>query len=567
MFKRWLTIIVSLVVLVFSCLACTKKEAKKFDLLITNGKIVDGTGSPGFSGDIGIIGDTIVEMGELSGKAAVRTIDAQGKVISPGFIDLHTHCDSGLGSVESNVNLNYLTQGVTTVVTGNCGGSVSLKVAETKTKWEEQGIGTNAVFLVGHGTIRRAVMGTEPREATDEEIEKMKAILRQSMEEGAWGISTGLEYVPGLYAKTEEVIDLAKVVSEFGGVYSNHKRSEREYVREAVEETIRIGEEGNLRVDISHLKLCGKNYWGLMGDVLKLINDARNRGIYITADMYPYNTASSGPISSFIGFPEDMEPLTGLRKKMRDRNLSKEERGKFKEQYMGELEKALSDPSKRAQIKEATSLGLPLGLHHRPSAFARWGWDSFPVVITKKNTHLLGKVISELAEEQNRDPFDIVEELFLDEKDELHLATGAMSEDDMKLAMKEDWLMFSSDGSAQVFDSERPVHPRNYGSFPRVFRKYVREEGVMIMEDAVRRMTSLPASFLQMKDRGQLTKGYKADIVIFDSETIRDNATHADSRLYSTGIEYVIVNGNISIENGKYNDSLAGKLLLLTENK
>ena len=567
MFKRWLTIFGVLTILVFSCLVCAKKEAGKFDILITNGNIVDGTGSPGFSGDIGIIGDTIVEIGDLSGKAANKTIDAEGLAVTPGFIDMHTHCDGSLGRPNTKANLNYITQGVTTVVTGMCGGSVSLKVAETKAKWEEQGIGTNAVFFVGHGTIRREVMGMEPREATDEEIEKMTTIIRQSMEEGAWGLSTGLEYVPGRYAKTEEVIALAKVVGEFGGAYINHKRSEREYVREAVKETIRIGEEGGIAADVTHLKLCGKNYWGLMGDVLNLINDARNRGIKVAADMYPYNTASSGPITRYINFPEDMEPLAELRKKRNDRNLSKEDREMLKEQYMDELEKALSDPSKRAQIKEATSLGLPLGLHHRPSAFARWGWDSFPVVVTKKNTHLLGKVISELAEEQNRDPFDVVEDLFLQERDEIHLATGAMSEDDMKLAMKEDWLMFSSDGSGTVYDPQRPVHPRNYGSFPRVFRKYVREEGVMTMEDAVRRMTSLSASFLQIKDRGILTKGYKADVVIFDPETIRDNATHADSHQYSTGIEYVIVNGNVSIENGQYNDSLAGKLLLLTENK
>ena len=567
MLKRFLTIFVVFIVIIFSFVICAKKEAGKLDILITQGKIVDGMGNPWFYGDLGIRGDTIVEIGDLSGKEATKTIDAKGMVVSPGFIDMHTHCDRGLGLPETNANLNYITQGVTTVVTGNCGGSVSLKVAETKAKWEEQGIGTNAVFLVGHGTIRRAVMGIEPRESTPEEIEKMKEILRQSMREGAWGMSTGLEYSPGIYSNTEEVIDLAKVVSEFDGVYITHKRSEREYVREAVEETIRIGEEGDLRADISHLKLCGKNYWGLMEDVVKMVNDARTRGIYVTADMYPYNTASSGPISSYIDFPEDMEPLTELREKMRDRNLSKEERGKFKDQYMEELEKALSDPSKRAQIKEATSFGLPLGLHNRQSAFARWGWDSFPVVVTKKNTHLLGKVISELAEEQNRDPFDIVEELFLEERDEIHLATGAMSEDDMKLAMKEDWLMFSSDGSALKYDPENPAHPRNYGSFPRVFRKYVREEGVLSMEDAVRRMTTLPASLLQMKDRGMLARGYKADIVIFDPDTIRDNATHADSHQYSTGIEYSIINGKIGIENGEYNGSLNGKLLLLTENK
>ena len=563
MIRRCFTILSVFTVIVFSCVVCAKKEAGKFDILITNGNIVDGTGNPGYSGDIGITGDTIVEIGDLSGKAADKTIDAQGMVVSPGFIDMHTHCDSGLGQPETKSNLNYITQGVTTAVTGNCGISVSLEVAETKSKWEQQGIGTNAVLQIGHGTIREAVMGLEPREATDEEIEKMQAILRQAMEEGAWGMSTGFEYVPGLYANIEEVIALSKVVSEFGGIYSTHKRSEREYVREALKENFRIGKESGVRVNISHLKLCGKNYWGLMKDVAKLINDARAEGIYVVADMYPYNMAATNRLISTFNFPENMEPLAELRKKMRDRNLPSEARNRLREQYREELEKALSDKAKRKQIKEATVVGLP----NVPSGIATWGWDSYAIVHAKKNTHLIGKVISELAEEQKRDPFDILVDFFIEEGDDMILSGGALSEDDMKLAMKEDWLMFSSDGSALAYDPERPVHPRNYGSFPRVFRKYVREEGVMTVEDAVSRMTSLPASVLQMKDRGQLVRGYKADIVIFDPETIRDNATYADSHQYSTGIEYVIINGKISIENGEYNGALEGKMLLLTENK
>ncbi len=567
MFKRWLTILSALIVVVFSFALYSEREAEKFDILIENGKIVDGTGNPWFYGDIGITGDTIVAIGDLSGKDAAKTIDARGFVVSPGFIDMHTHCDRGLGRPDTNANLNYLTQGVTTVVTGNCGGSVSLKVAETKAQWEDQGIGTNAVFLVGHGTIRREVMEMEPREATDEEIKKMQAILRQTMEEGAWGMSTGLEYVPGLYANTEEIIALAKVVGEFGGIYSTHKRSEREHVREAVKETIRIGKEGSVRANISHLKLCGKNYWGLMKDVVKMVNDARAEGIYIVADMYPYDKASTGPLSGYINVPEDMEPLVELRKKMRNRELSDVEREKLREQYMDELAKALSDKSKRAQIKEPTVVGFP----NRPSGIARWGWDSHAIVHAKKNTHLIEKTISDLAEEQKRDPFDILVDLFIEEGDDMHLSTGTMSEDDMKHAMRQDWLMFSSDGSTSPIkkkgEKPRPGHPRAYGSAPRVFRKYVREEKVLTLENAVRKLTSLPASFLQMKDKGLLLREYKADIVIFDPETIQDNATYSDPHKYSTGIEYVIVNGKMSIENAEYDGALNGKLLLLTENK
>lgn len=567
MFKRFLTIIGTLIVLASFFAASAKKEEGKFDILVKNGKIVDGTGNPWFYGDIGIKDDTIVKIGDLTGMTASKTIDAKGLVVSPGFIDMHTHSDRGLGRPDTNANLNYLTQGVTTVVTGNCGGSVSLKVAETKAQWEDQGIGTNAVFLVGHGTIRREVMEMEPREATDEEIKKMQAILRQTMEEGAWGMSTGLEYVPGLYANTEEVIALAKVVGEFGGIYSTHKRSEREYVREAVKETIRIGKEGGVRANISHLKLCGKNYWGQMKDVVKLVNDARAEGIYIVADMYPYDKASAGPLPGVIGVPEDMEPLAEIRKKMRDRNLPDEEREKLREQYLDELAKALSDKSKRAQIKEATVVGLP----NIPSSIARWGWDSRAIVHAKKNTHLIEKTLSDLAEEQKRDPFDILVDLFIEEGDDIHLSSGTMSEDDMKLAMRQDWLMFSSDGSASPIkkkgEKPRPGHPRAYGSFPRVLRKYVREEKVLTLENAIRGMSSLPASLLQMKDRGLLVRGYKADIVIFNPETVRDNATYMDSQQYSTGIEYVIINGKASIEKGEYNGALNGRVLLLTANK
>ncbi|HDZ26591.1 MAG TPA: D-aminoacylase [Candidatus Aminicenantes bacterium] len=529
--------------------------------------MIDGTGNPWFHGDIGIKGDTIAEIGDLSGKTAVKTIDARGMTVSPGFIDMHTHCDDGLNRSASSANLNYLIQGTTTVVTGNCGGSVSLKVAETKKKWEDQGIGTNVVYLVGFGTIRRSVMGEEPRKAKPEEIEKMQAILRQSMKEGAWGMSTGLEYIPDRYADTEEVIELTKVVGEFGGIYTSHMRDESTRIIEAVEETIRIGEETGVPVNIAHFKVCGKDIWGLIKDAVKVVNDARARGIYITADQYPYvQSAPVGPIMSIPNVPEDMEPLAEIRKKMRDGNLPDSEREKLREQYVDELKKALSDKSKKEQIKKLTLEGLP----DDPSDIAMWGWHNYTILVAEKNTHLIGKNISDLAREQKRDAFDIVVNLIIDEPDMLY-SGGSMSEDDLQYALRQDWLMVSSDGGASPIkkktDKPRPGHPRAYGSQTKVLRKYVREEKILTLENAIRKMTSLPASFLQMKDRGMLSGGYKADIVIFDPETVRDNSTYADAHQYSSGVEYVIINGKISIENGEYNDALNGKVLLLTENK
>ncbi len=570
MFKRWLILFSVLTMIMFS-LAGAKGE--KFDILVKNGKIIDGTGNPWFYGDIGIIGDTIVEIGDLSGRTAAKTIDAKGLAVSPGFIDVHTHCDGGLGRPDANANLNYLIQGTTTVVTGNCGDG-TFEIAETKDKWEKQGIGTNAVHLVGFGTVRRSVMGVEPRDATPEELDKIKEIVRQAMKEGAWGMSTGLEYIPGRYAATEEIIEVTKVVGEFGGVYASHQRNEFDRVPESTQETIRIAEEAGVRANVSHFKVCRKDYWGKMKEAVKLINDARTRGVYVVADMYPYHYASGGrilPIARNAGWapfhlPNDMEPFAELRKKMRDRNLPDPEREKLKEQYVDELAKALADKSKREQIRKSVLEGEP----HRPSSVALAGWDSYLVTIAEKNTHLIGKILSDIAKEQKRDPFDLAADLVIDEPD-LYVACGVMSEDDMKYAMKQDWLMFSSDGDASPILKETDVprigHPRAFGSQARVLRKYVREEKLLTLENAIKKMTSLPASFLQIRDRGLLMKGYKADIVIFDPETVRDNGTHSNAHQYSTGTEYVIVNGKISIENGEYDGALNGKLLLLTENK
>ena len=567
MVRRCVTFFILLTVLVFSFPSCAKEEAASFDILITNGTIVDGHGHPGFSGDLGIRGDTIVEIGDLSGRVADKIIDAKGLVVAPGFIDMHNHSDYTLGQASSNVNLNFLTQGLTTAVTGQCGMCVSLKVKETKAQWEEQGIGTNVVYLVGHGNIRSEVMGVEPRESTPEEIEKMKEILRQAMEGGAWGMSTGLDYIPGRYSKTEEVIELTKIVGEYNGVYTSHVRDEDENIVESVKETIRIGEETGVPVNVGHLKVTGKNNWGLMKEVVKEIAEARARGVNITADQYPYvQSAPFGPIYSFIEIPQDMEPLAKLRKKLWNILFQNAIDEKLVQQYVEELKKALADETKREQIKKMTVEGRP----HAPSPVATWGWHDNTIIISDKYPQLVGKNFIDIFEELGEDPFDIIAGFVLNEPDML-FAGGSMSEDDVQHALKQEWLMISSDGNAMPItkrdEEPRRGHPRIFGSFPKIFRKYVREEKLLTLEDAVRKMTSLPASFLRLKDRGILAKGNKADIVVFNPETVQDNATYADSHAYSTGFDYVIVNGKTSIENGEYNGNLTGKILLLTENK
>jgi len=539
----------------------------QYDILIKGARVYDGTGNPWFYGDIGIKGDKIEAIGDLSKDTASRTIDARGLVASPGFIDMHNHADYTLGQNSSHANLNYLTQGVTTVVTGNCGGCVSLRVADTKAKWEKKGIGTNVVYLVGLGSIRRAVMGVEPRKATDAEIEKMKKVLRQSMKEGAWGVSTGLEYIPGLYSTTEEVIELTKVVAEFNGIYTSHMRNENEGIVGAIKETIRIGEETGVPVNIGHLKVTGKNNWGLMKDAVRTVNDARARGVNITADQYPYvQSAPFGPIFTFLEIPQDMKPLSDIRGKLSRISLGGEAGEKLTSQYVDELEKALSDDSKRNQIKKMTVEGLP----HAPSPVALWGWHDNTVIVSDKYPQFVGKNFIDIFDQLQKDPFDVVVEFILNEPDML-FAGGSMSEKDLQHALKQNWVMVSSDGSAAPLreENEKPRrgHPRIFGSFPKVFRKYVREEKLLTLEDAIRKMSSLPASVLQMRDRGLLLKGYKADVIVFDPKALRDNATYQDSRQYSTGIKYVIVNGKVSIDNGNFTDILAGKLLLLNEQR
>jgi N-acyl-D-amino-acid deacylase len=574
MVKKSLVILGIFVLAMIGFFACSKSDRGKFDILVQNGKIIDGTGNPWFYGDVGIIGDTIAEIGDLSGKTAVRTIDAKGMVISPGFIDIHTHCEEGLGKPGSNANLNYLMQGTTTVVTGNCGSGI-VKIAETKAELENQGIGTNAIALFGYCDALEEVVGMEPRPPTQEELVKIKEIVRQAMVEGAWGLSTGLEnHVPGRFSTTEELIEVMKVVGEYGGIFSNHQRDECDRVPESTRETIRIAEETGVRSNVTHFKVGRKNYWGDMKEAVELINEARARGIYVVADIYPYHHASMDPIISIeqnagwapFHIPDDMEPFAELRERLKDESLTDAQKNELKDKYIEELANVLSDPSKRERIRKSVLEGKP----HLPSSIALGGWDGCLITAAKKNSHLIGRILSDVAEEQNRDPFDLAVELVLDEPD-MDVAMGVMSEDNMKLAMKNDWLMFCSDGYAwpiaKEADPPRVWHPRDFGAQARILRKFVREEKVLTLRNAIRKMTSLPASFLQMKDRGLLKSGYKADLAIFDPETIRENSTHSDAFQYSTGTEFVIVNGRIGIENGEYTGALAGKLLLLTENK
>jgi len=564
MYQKIISTLAVMVIAIFGYVACTSPQSDGLDILILNGKIVNGTGNPWFYGDVAIKDNTIVAIGDLNSKTAAIVIDAEGLIVSPGFIDMHTHCDDyGLGEPSSNVNLNYLIQGVTTVRTGSC-GSGTYKIAETKAAWEELGIGTNAVLLVGNMPVREEVMGDDQQRApTQTEIEQMQELIRRAMQEGAWGISTGLEYEGyNKVVTTEEVIAITRPVAEFDGVYTSHMRDEAALMLDAINETIRISEETGVPVNCTHIKATGKLNWGLMKEAVALINKARDRGIPVTADQYPYLQGSPiGFITELVDIPEDMEPFDELRKKLWDREISENEREQTRQQYVAELQQALKDPAKRRRIKASTYEDRS----ENPSAVARWGWQDFRIKVAVKNHHLVDKMLLDIIQEQNRDGFDVIADLILEEPDIL-FASGSQSEEDMRHAMVQDWVMVSSDGGALpiVKDTDKQVrgHPREFGSQTIVLRKFVREEDLLTLENAVRKMTSLPAQYLKMNDRGLLVEGYRADVTIFNPETVRDNSTYDNAFEYATGIEYVIVNGKVSVDKGQYNGTLNGKVLL-----
>ena len=543
--------------------SCSKRTINHYDILIKGGQIVNGTGNPWFYADVGIRGDVIVAIGSLDADKADTVINAEGLVVSPGFIDLHTHCDEDLGKPGYNVNLNYLIQGTTTVVTGNCGMG-TYKIAETKADWEKRGIGTNAVLQVGNIPVRRAVMGKDQlRSPTDEELKQMQKLVRQAMQEGAWGISTCLEYEGyDQFVTTEEVIALTRPVAEFGGLYNSHIRDEAYHLLEAIKEIICISEETGVPVNISHLKACGRDNWGLMKEAVRLIQDARDRGIQITADQYPFlQGAPIDFITELVDIPPDMQPLAELREKAYDEELPKTEREQVRRQYVKELQNALRDPAKRERLRESTYEKRP----DNPSPVARWGWQDFRIKVARKNPRLVDKLLVDLIQEQKRDGFDVIADLILDEPDIL-FASSSQSVEDNRLAMIQNWVMVSSDGMAYpiIKETDKPVrgHPRDFSSQAIILRKYVREEKLLSLEEAIRKMTSLPAQVLKMKDRGLLLEGYKADIVVFNPETVRDNATYDNALQYASGVEYVLVNGKIAVEKGKFNGTLNGRVLL-----
>jgi dihydroorotase/N-acyl-D-amino-acid deacylase len=515
----------------------TDSQAPAFDLVIRGGRVIDGTGSPWFRADIGVRGDTIATIASHIDAPSARTIDAATMVVAPGFIDLHVHAFGGVDQpppvlpiVEVPTADNYVRQGVTTLITGPDGFSpVPLRPALDATA--KTRITPNLGTFIGHGAIRKAVFGRVNRPPTPNELEQMRTLVREGMREGAFGLSTGLFYVPATFSKTDEVVELAKVVGAMGGIHISHIRDEALEVEASVRETIAIGEQGGLPTQVTHHKTVGKAAWGKTVETLRLIDEARQRGVDVTLDVYPY-PASATNISAAL-MP------TWAQEGSRDDVVAR-----------------LRDPLTRRRILLETIQIILEG---------RGGGDAHNVLVSRCdwNPSLAGQHLDDVAagRGQSRSLEDTADTaLWLVESGDCGGIYFAISEEDIQRVLKHPASMIASDGDVVSFGRANP-HPRSYGTFVRVLGRYVRDLKVLTLEDAIRKMTSFPAQRIGLVDRGVLREGMKADLVIFDPKTVRDVATFERPHQYAEGMIAVVINGQIAFEDGNMTTARPGRIL------
>lgn len=528
-----------------------------FDLIIRNGHIVDGTGSPWYLGDVGIRDGRIVAIGNLGGTAHKRSFDANGKVVAPGFIDM-------LGQSELTILVDprlpsKIYQGITTEITGEGGSVAPLNGAIIQAdhavyehlnitpdwrtfrqyfaRLEKQGIGINLASYVGATQVRRMVLGDEDKQPTADELEQMKALVRDAMREGAVGVSTSLEYAPAPYAKTEELIALAGEASRFGGIYATHMRSEGDGIFESIDETVRIGREAHIPVEIWHFKVAGNSNWGKMPEAVARINAARAQGVDVAADTYAY-TAWFNNLSAFIPpWAHD-----GGDAKLIERLKRPDTRARIRQDM---LARSSEWDNEWDEIRDPEA--VLIGVVHNP-----------------KLLPLQGKRLSEVARLWHRDPMDALFDLLIEDDAFTGVAVFGMSEPDVVLALEQPWVSIDNDSSGTspegILGEEHP-HPRAYGTFPRILRKYVREDGKLSLEDAIRKFSALPAQRMRLTDRGVLKAGMWADVVVFDPASIRELASFENPNQLAQGMDLVLVNGVPVIDHGRMTGARPGRVL------
>ena len=527
-----------------------------YNLVIRNAQIVDGTGAPRYRGDVAVTGDRIVEVGEVTGVGR-RRIDAGGLCLAPGFIDMHSHSDHYL--LVNPTAESKTTQGITTEVSGNC-GSASAPLLDPKDReeilrflsengneanWtsmeeyfavlEGSGIAPNFMTFVGHGSLRAGVVGYDDRPATEVEMERMRALVAESMAAGAVGLSSGLIYAPGCYGGTAEVTELCRPVCKAGGLYSTHMRSEGDQLLEAVTESITIAEQSGARLQISHHKSCGPANWGKVHGSLGLIESARRRGLDVAADQYPYVATSTGLSVNIPKWAHDGGD---------DRLMER-----------------LQDPALAERLKAETTWGVEGGY-----ADPVQGWKDIVVASVKSepNKWTQGLSVYEIAQRWATEPYNALVRLLIEERCRAAMIHFTISEDDVETVMRAPYVMVGSDATARALTGPLAVgkpHPRTFGTMPRVLARYVREKGVLTLEEAVRKMTSLPAGRLGLADRGRIAPGFAADIVLFDPDTVADAATFADPFALAKGIPHVYVNGVDIVHDGRVTGNMPGRCL------
>ncbi|QHV97597.1 N-acyl-D-amino-acid deacylase family protein [Spirosoma endbachense] len=519
----FLTIILSILVSFFA-------NAQPYDLLIKNGRVIDGTGNPWIHADVAVQNGRIVRIGTIPSTDAKRTIDASGLIVAPGFIDVHTHVE---GSLEAQPGApNFVYDGVTTIITGNCGGS-STNLRTYFDTLRMQGISVNVGSLIGHNTVRMKVMKMAFREPTAREQADMEALVEQAMKDGAVGLSTGLIYTPGTYARTPEVVNLAKMASRYGGVYASHIRNEGQNVKQAVEEAIQISREAHIPVEISHFKVASKPLWGNSTETVAMVEAARREGLDVTVDQYPY-TASSTSLESIIPSWALADGDSAVLMRFRD----SASRTKIRNEMLESLRKNLRKNYEYAVVA-----------NYKPDT-------TFNGLSINQINQKLGRKNS--AETEADLVMDLMEKANLKR---IQMVYHTMSETDVETILRYPNTMIASDAGVAKLGSGMP-HPRAYGTNARVLGRYVRERHIIPLEEAIRRMTSLPAQRFRLTDRGLIRPGYAADLVLFDEKTVSDRATYDQPHAYTTGISWVLVNGTPVIENNKQTNQRPGQLLM-----
>jgi N-acyl-D-aspartate/D-glutamate deacylase len=574
--------------------------AEEYEIIIKGGLIFDGVSNEPFRGDIGIRDGRIVKVASSLKGNAKKIISAKGLTVAPGFIDLHTHVDEGMNFEENRACLNYLKQGVTTAVVGQCGSSAwpIFEKPENQIKmWEEKGIGLNLALLIGHGTVREIVMGRENREPTPEELEKMKLIVREGMEAGAFGMSTGLIYAPSSYAKTDEIIELMKVVAEYGGIYHSHIRNERDKLLEAVQEAIEISEKTGAPAHISHFKVLGKDNWGMAPKACELIEKAREKGLKITADQYPFPFSNNYPYTplvprnAWIGEEKalTMEDFEKILDYLRDnelielyskttpfyplspshidflKNLPRKRLVSFVARNVFELSNWRGPENTRERVLFWRRLQDPLeGKKIREEVrkyIDRYGPENIVIGVCVEK-RFEGKNLLEISRMKGKSIEDTAIELELMGAKAIPII---MSEKDIEYIMKKDYVATGSDGIATFYGIGLP-HIRSYSTFIHKIKEYSLKRKVISLSHAIRSMTSLPADIMGFKERGRIKEGNYADIVILDLKKLDTPSTITNPHQFAKGVIYLLVNGVVVIEKEEWTGKLPGKVLRLKKN-